>query len=250
MSLSVGGSLREGVSLLASRTGALLTAGYVSLMLVYQLSINGLLRTALDRRLPAADGGAALGVTYPAPTAAYALVVLVALVGMSALTVVAVRAFVAGATDRIPRAFYTRRLPWAVANLLVGGVVYGLLVLVGSLLLLVPGVVAYVGLIFMTMFVASEDEHFVAALRHSWRLVRPHFLRTFALVLVLVVGTGVVGGVVGLAASVATLLAGIDGWSGVLTTVVVAPLSLLVLAVLSAAFDQLRQAANAAEPHD
>ena len=240
MSLSIGTALRGGVGRVVSRTGAILLAIYVPAMALYQLSINGLLGAVMARYLPANGPTTDVGVTYPAPTAVYAAVVLALVVGMAAFTVVAVRTFVAGATDRIPRAFYTRRLPWATANLLVGGLAFGLLVLLGSILLLLPGIVAYVGLIFTTMYVAVDDEHFVAALRHSWRLARPEFVRVFVLVFVLVVGMGVVGGVLGFALSLGTLLVGLDGWSGVATSVLVTPLSLLVLAVLSAAFAQLR----------
>jgi hypothetical protein len=243
MSLSVQGALRQGVDRLVSRTGTTLTAVYAAAMVLYLLSFNGLFAAALARYLSAAE--AAVGVTYPAPVAAYAAIGLAVIVGMSALTVVAVRTFVAGATDRIPREFYTRRLAWTTANLLVGGVAFGLLVLVGTLLLFVPGVVAYVGLIFMTMFVAVEDENFVAALGDSWRLVRPELFSTFALLLVLVVGVGVAGGVVSAVVGFALLYAGLGDWTGVVSSVLIAPLSMLVLAVLSSAFAQLRDGSEA-----
>lgn len=215
-------------------------AVYAVATVIYLTSFNGLFAAVVGRYLPAEAARDAVGVTYPAPTAVYAVVTLGALVGMSAFTVVAVRTFVAGATDRIPREFYTRRLAWATANLIAGGVAFGLLVLVGTLLLVVPGVVAYVGFIFVTMFVAVEDEHFVAALADSWRLVRPEFLPVFGLLLVLVVGVGVVGGVVSLVVGFGLLVAGLDGWTSVVSSVLTAPLSVLVLAVLSAAFAQLR----------
>jgi hypothetical protein len=240
MSLSISTALREGVDRFLSRTAAILIAVYVPAMLLYQLSVNGLIGVVLARYLSAAQAREAIGVTYPAPTAVYAAVSLAVLVGMSAFTVVAVRTFVAGATDRIPREFYTRRLPWATANLIVGGLAYGLLVFLGTLLLVIPGIVAYVGFVFVTMFVAVEDENFVAALRDSWRLVRPSFLSVLALLLVLVVGLGVISAVVGMVVSYGALAAGLDGWTGVATGLVTAPLSLLVLAILAAAFDQLR----------
>ncbi|MFB6157286.1 MAG: hypothetical protein ABEJ34_05535 [Haloferacaceae archaeon] len=235
--LSVGGAVRDGAARFLSRTGALLLALYLPAMVLYQLSFNGLLDALLGSRLP---GEASVGVTYPAPTAVHAAVVLVTLVGMSAFTVVAVRTFVAGATDDIPREFYTRRLPWTTANVIVGGLAFGLLVVIGSLLLVIPGIVAYVGLVFTTMFIAAEDEHFVAAFRRSWGLVRPAFLSVFALLLVLVVGVGLAAGIVGAVLSVGAAAVGLETWSNVVSTAVTVPLSLFVLAVLAAAFDRLR----------
>ncbi|MFB6161232.1 MAG: hypothetical protein ABEJ61_08660 [Haloferacaceae archaeon] len=240
MSLSIGDALRDGADRFLSRTGAILVAAYAAGMVVYLASFNGLFAALLARYLSAQQATAATGVTYPAPVPVYAVVTLGVLVGLSALTVVAVRTFVAGATDHVPREFYTRRLAWTTPNTIACGVAFGLLVLVGTALLVVPGVVAYVGFVFATLFVAVEDENFVAALADSWRLVRPNFLATFGLLLVLVVGVGVVAGVASVVVSVALLVAGLDGWTGVVTSVLTAPLSILVLAVLAAAFEQLR----------
>ena len=237
MSLSVTTAVRTGAARLLSRTGALLTAVYATLLAVYQLSINGLIAGVL----PAGGSGPASVATYPAPVAVYGLAVLACFVALSAVTVVAVRTFVAGRTDTVPREFYTRRLAWATANLLVGGVVYGLLVLLGLVLLVVPGIVAYVGLIFYTMSVATEDENLVTALRRSWRLVRAEFLPVLLLVLALVVGAGVGGGVLGIAVGGVATVAGVAGWAGVVSAAVNTPLTLFVLAVLSAAFAQLRE---------
>lgn len=240
MSLSIRAAVRSGVGRLASRNGAVLTAGYVLVFLVYQVSLNGLLAAVLGRYL-GAEASPEVGLTYPAPTGVYALVVLLALVALSTLTVVAVRTFVAGRTDDIPGAYY-RRLPWATLNLVVGGLAFGLVVLVGSVLLVVPGIVAYVGLSFMTMYVAVEDESFPTAMLRSWRLVRPEFLSMVGLMLVVAVGIGVGGAVVGLVVGAGAGALGGEAAVGVATSVLNAPLALLPLAILSAAFDQLRGA--------
>ena len=90
------------------------------------------------------------------------------------------------------------------------------------------------------MYVAVEDEGFVAAFRQSWRLVRPEFLRVFVLVAALGLGVTLVGAAVGaVVAGVAATAVG-TGWAGVVSGVLTAPLALFALAVLSAAFAQLR----------
>jgi len=246
MSLSLSRTLRDSADRFVSRAGLLLVAAYLLLMIPYQLSINGLF-AALFVRLGVPD--AQIGVTYPAPTAVYGVAILALLVLMSALSVVAVRTFVAGKTRRIPREFYTRRMLWAAGNLIVGGFVFGLLVFLGTLALVLPGIVAYVGFVFMTMYVAVEDEHFVAALKHSWQLARTDFLTVGLLVLVLVVGAGVVGGLFGALAGFGAVAAGIPRQSvNVVTSALFAPLSLFMLAILSTAFDHLRSGADDGGP--
>lgn len=240
MSLSITRAVRRGAARFLSRAGLLLTAVYAALFAVYQLSFNGVLADLLPTVLPV-EGSELAVATYPAPTVVYVAVVAASLLAVTALTVVAVRTFVAGRTGTVPRAFYTRRMGRATANLLLGGLVYGILVLLGTVLLVIPGIVAYVGLIFYTMYVAVEDENLVAALRESWRLVRPDFLRVLVLVLALVGGVAVLGGGIGAVAGAGVAAAGLGGWSGVVSGVVTAPLTLFLLAVLSAAFTQLRE---------
>jgi hypothetical protein len=236
MTLSISASVRDGAGRFVSRSGALLTLAYAAVLVVYQLSLNGLVVAVLPVDAEALGATA----TFPAPTAVYGAVVLAALLATASLTVVTVRTFVADRRDAVPRAFYTRRLAWATANLLVGGVAYGLLVLLGSVMLLVPGVVVYVGLVFYTMYVAVEDESFVAAFRQSWRLVRPEFLRVFVLVAALGLGVALVGAAVGVVvAGVAATAVG-TGWAGVVSGVLFGVLALFALAVLSAAFARLR----------
>jgi hypothetical protein len=143
----------------------------------------------------------------------YGAVVLAALPATAALTVVTARTFVTDRGDAVTRAFYTRRLAWATASLRGGSVACDPLVLPGSVVLLVPGVVVCVGLVFHTVYVAVEDESFVAAFRQSWRLVRPGFLRV--VVPVAALGLGVALVVAGVATTaVGTGLAGVG--SGVL----------------------------------
>lgn len=214
---------------------------YAVLFLVYQASFNGLIGEVLPAYLPVDETAVEVGFTYPASVAVYALVTLLLMAGMSVFTVVVIRTFVAGRTDSIPEAYYTRRLLWATLNLVVGGVAFGLIVLAGSLLLVIPGIVAYVGLVFMTMYIAVEDENFVTAIRESWRLVRPNFLSVFGLLLVTVVGIGIGSAIIGFVVGVGTGVVGGQGVASIVTSVVNVPITLLLLAVLSAAFDQLRE---------
>ncbi|WP_251342394.1 hypothetical protein [Haloplanus halophilus] len=235
MSLHVGAALKSGGYRLASRTGALLTVGYLVLYAVYQTGFNVLMnalyaRAGLDAEIPAP-------VALPLPAAA--AVVAACLLVLTYLSVVAIRTFVAGERDAIPGEFWTDGVAWAVANLLVGGLVTTVLLTVGFALLLLPGLVLLVGLVFMAMFVAVEGENFVTAMRRSWALARGNRWSILGLVLV-VAAVGLVIGVAFGAVNVALSLAGLGSLTPLLAAVLVAPMTMYNVAAVAAAFDQLR----------
>lgn len=239
MSLNITAALKQGGSLLVSRTGLALVVAYVAASLAYVPTSNGLFATFLERRGVPVDGAAM--VTYDAPFVVYAAVFLLLLAVMTYVSILAVRVFAAGATDSIPSAFYTRRIVWVFLNYLVGGLAFGVLVLLGTVLLVIPGIVAYVSFIFMVFFVAVEDDSFVAALRKSWRLTGGERLRVFALLAVLFVAFVGVGVTLSIGFTVLQLSGLVSqGIVSLVSTVVYMPLSLYLLAVLAAAFTQLR----------
>lgn len=245
MSLQLGSALRRGAGHLLSRAGLVVLAVYAAVMLVYQLSFNTLIQSFVAGLLPTgapADATPNL-VTLPVSDAVAGVLVVVTLLATTVVTVVAVRTFVAGERERIPRRFLTDQLAFAVANVVVGGIAFGVVVLVGTLLLVVPGVVAYVGFLFVVQYVAAEDENFVTAMRRSWRLTRGNRIRVFLLVLVLLgvvfVVTLLVNVVFGFALG-AVLGASASGVVSLAVGMVNVVSTLYLLAVLSDAFVQLR----------
>lgn len=103
------------------------------------------------------------------------------------VTVAAIRTFVAGETETIPREFARRNILWAGVNLVIGSIVFGLAVAIGLVLLVIPGLFLLVSLFFWEVYVAVEDENFVEGLRSSWQLTRGHRLVLFGLGVVVVV---------------------------------------------------------------
>ncbi|WP_152042863.1 hypothetical protein [Salinigranum salinum] len=238
MSLQLGSALKGGAERLASRTGVVVLTVYAAVMLVYQLSVNTLLQSLLTSLVPAgADRVASPAlVTLPLPNVVAGVLVVVTLLAATVVSVVAVRTFVARERERIPRRFLTDRMLFVVANLVVGGIAFGLIVLVGTILLVVPGIVAYVGLLFMVQFVAVEKVNFVTAMRRSWRLTRGSRIRIFLLVLVLFAATLVVTFVVNFGLGLAVG----SGSAGLGVGLVNVLLTLYLLAVTCDAFVQLR----------
>lgn len=243
MALQIGAALRDAGARLVSRTGAILLGTYLLLLLGLQSMLNSLLATAYARMgLGAAVEALPLVVDVPVAVAGGG--VLLATLLATYHSIVSTRTFVADARDRFPGDALTRNVPLAILNVVVGGLVYGLLVFLGSLLLLVPGIVAYVAFLFLVPYVAVEDRNFVDALGASYRLGRGNWLQLFVLVLVAVGGASVVGAVVGFAGSLLLPPAAAQ----LAIVLVQAPVSLYTLALIAVAFDQLRDPTDGDHP--
>jgi len=239
MSLQIGPVLRSAGAQLLSRTGAILLAAYIALTAAL-LPISNTMIVRLYERVGLTEAAGAIPLVLEVPLSVAVGGYLLALLVGSYLSVVAVRTFVTGDGGQFPSGAFTRNVPLAVANVVVGGLVYGLVVAVGSVLFLVPGLLAYIAFLFMLPYVAVEDRNFLDALQSSYRLSRGSWLMLGVLLLV-VVGVSVVVGAVG------GLLSGLllPPALGQLALVLIqSPATLFSLAVIAAAFEQLRGASD------
>jgi hypothetical protein len=236
MALQIGSTLEEAGYRLFSRTGAILLAAFLALLLSFQALFNTILATTYTR-LGYGEIAAALPLTLDIPLLVAGAGIAVGFVLSLYLTIVSFRTFVAGSRERFPDGAFTRNVPLALVNVFVGGIVYGLLVFLGSLLLLIPGIFACVAFIFMMSYVIVDDRNFVAALKKSYRLTECDRLALFGLLFIVIAAAGLVGGVVGLVGALALPQAAAQ-----LPTVLIQPLvSLYSTAVIAVAFEQLRE---------
>ncbi|WP_281193315.1 hypothetical protein [Halorubrum sp. F4] len=234
MSLQIGSTIANGIGRVANRNGLLLVLASVVLGTAWQVAFN----SAVAASLPPEFTGQ-LAPVIDAPLPVLVAFTVASFLVLPVVSVVAIRTFVAGETDRIPREFVTRRIGWVVANLLVGGVVLSVLMMLGTLLLVIPGIIVYVALLFMAVFVAVDDENFVAAMADSWRLTRGSWLRLFALMLIVTVPFTVVIGVLSTALALAI---GPSSTAATLVTVGISmAFSVAILGVLAEAFERLRE---------
>jgi hypothetical protein len=113
----------------------------------------------------------------------------------------AIRVFVSNETERLPREYFTRNIVWAILNFIVGGIFFIIIVALGLVALIIPGIFLLVVLVFWTVYVAVEDQNFIESFRNSWGLTRGHRIDLFILGilvlllsaiidLVFVIGTG------------------------------------------------------------
>ncbi|GGJ15297.1 hypothetical protein GCM10008995_26400 [Halobellus salinus] len=192
------------------------------------------------------DYSGSLGLTIDLPFGILAGSSLIVFVLLSYLTIVATRTFVAGKTTQLPTEFLQRQIPWVIANLIVGGIVFTLLLFIGSLLFVIPGLVAYLSLLFMTFFIAVDDDNFISAMTSSWHLTRGNWIRLFILLAIIIVPTAVGSALVSTASVMA--FGANSAASQIATGLISLPVSILILGVLAETFVQLQERHHETSP--
>lgn len=236
MPIDIEDVLRRGVSRTVARNG-LIIAGLLFVVSAVNAIVGlGVGRWVADRgvipMVSPFDAGVDAAL-FSVPPAVGGLVSLLASLITVVLTIGALRTFVSDETERLPEANFTEDLVWPGINFIVGAIVFGVIVGIGFVLLVIPGVFLLVTLVFWTVFVAVGGENFVEGMRSSWALTDGHRLRLFLLgvaVIVIEVVVSAVFGIGGIAGGFVGVLFAQAG--SALTTV-------FSLATLAAAYDQL-----------
>ena len=225
MSLRVFDALTGGIERTLAKNGLVLVAAFYVLMAIQTLFTPGGVQTGIDPE-PVIDAPA-IG----------ALVAILTSVASLYLLIVSLRTVVTDETETIPDAALRDRPVWAFLNVFVGLIVFTVLVTIGFVFLIVPGLFLLVALWFFDVYVAVEDDDFVTALKRSWSLTSGNRLGLFglgvAVVLISVaisipftIAMVVVGGVLGvLISQIGTAIGGI-----------------FIYATTAVAFTQLRDA--------
>lgn len=209
MTVDIGGAMERGFDRVTTREGlgfvAALAAVGVAVGLAWE-TIIGILASDVEAYFPFLPPEAAselrtawanYEVLLEVGLAVEGLVVLVVLLWLLRLVVRvgAIRWFVGDGTGQVEAALFTRRLAWTVVNLVAGAVLYVMAIVVGLVLLVVPGIFLAVALFFYNYEVIVEGENFVDALVNSYALTAGDRLQLFLLGLVF----ALLGAVIGLA---------------------------------------------------
>ncbi|WP_136687546.1 hypothetical protein [Halorhabdus amylolytica] len=249
-SLDIGSLLADGVDGLVSVTGAQLVVVLAGLGIVSTALWQTLFVTAIESLLTYIRGN--VDVTTPEMQRAITeldsvvdsvglavdLSIPVVLVGLlvlalvsEAVMIVAARVFADGALDGIPIDLATRRLPMATLYGFFGGLLVMIAVSVGLVLLVVPGVIVYVGTLFFRQEIAIAEKGPLQAISGSWTLTKGNRWFLLALALVLIAVGFVAGFVVGF----------VPGTAGtVVHTVVTSAVGVFAIAVITNAYVRLR----------
>ena len=141
--------------------------------------------------------GAETNAVFALPPLVAGLLSLVIGLASLVVSIAAIRVFVSNETERLPREHFTRRMGWTVLNFIIGAVVFGIVVGLGFVVLIIPGIFLLVSLFFWSVFVAVEDQNFVESFTSSWGLTKGHRLKLFLLGIAVALITIVINAVFG-----------------------------------------------------
>lgn len=228
MSVDISDAMGDGFGRFASRTGAILAVAYLLVYAVYQAAYNTVLVALTE------GTASTIGLTLGVPVAVAAGMVVVCLVGLAYLIIVAARTFVADTQSSFPGDAFSRNVPAALANQIVGGIIMTIGIWIGSFLFVVPGVFLGISLMFVPIYVAAEDDNFVTAFGRSWSLASGNRWNLFLLSLTIVVVSAI-------AALPLVFVGALGGAVSMQFTLAVAFSALMMfqIAVLAAAYEQL-----------
>lgn len=208
MSLQIGTAFREGVRRTFTRDGLVLAVAFVLIGLVSTTALQTLLADVIDafieilRTEPAATPddltpqeideivGALDGLTpfaLPVSPAVAWLLIALTVVLAEAANIIAVRAFFTGSGRALSGDLARRNIVVATLNGVVGGIVVYVVIAIGLVFLIVPGIFFAIAFLFLRQEIAVEDTNFVDAMADSWQLTKGDRLELFALVVGVVV---------------------------------------------------------------
>lgn len=257
MPLDIGAALRDGLRRAFKRNGILLMGVFLLIGTASTIATQTLNQAIFEavQELSTMPGGTEspliedVGPTpFALPIAfslAAGLVLALALLG-EAIHIITVRTFVSDATRGIPEEFLYRNMVWATLNGFIGGIVVTVLILIGLVLLIIPGIFLAISFFFVRQEIAVRDVNFVDAMQGSWSLTTGNRIEIFGLAIILLVIT--------LLASIPTLASSVLGQIvSTLTGITIGAItSVFNIAVAARAYDQLRaiRTANDSEPDE
>lgn len=200
MSVDIERVLRRGFERTVARNGLL----FAAILFVVSL-LDAMFSTNVEQQFTGAGGAGPSGIapvsdvagTAPpislglSPGIAAVLSLVLAVVSV-VVTIGAIRTFVSDETETLPREHFTDDVLWPALNFVVGSIVFGIVLAIGFVLLILPGLFLLVSLFFWEVFVAVENDNFVEGFRRSWELTGGRRLRLFLLGVVVVLAGVVV----------------------------------------------------------
>jgi hypothetical protein len=232
MKLDIPGAVKTAVERTFKPAGLVLASAYFVFSLI-ATSSSQTLTTEFASQLGAA-ATSPTPLALPVSTGVAAVVFLGAALLNTLAGVVATRSLVSDVTDRIPREFLTRNIGKVFLNTLAGGIAFSIIVGLGFVLLIIPGLYLLSAFYFWSIFVAVEDVNFVEGLRSSWEITEGLRLEVFLAVLVLLVISAVFSSI-----PAALSLAGLTLVGEVLSTAMGAIAGVFVLAAIADLYRQL-----------
>lgn len=179
MKLHITDILREGIRRSVSRNGLLLMGVLFVLLAVNELVGIGVESWISLQQFDPNNLGSILAFAVPPVTGG--LVSLLLALAALVVSIAAIRAFVSPETERLPREYFTENMLWVAVNMFVGTIAFAIVVALGFVFLVIPGIFLLVTLIFWSVYVSVEGTSFVKGFQRSWGLTRGYRLELFVL---------------------------------------------------------------------
>lgn len=168
------------------------------------------------------------------PAELLGVMLLALFVGAIVLQIGAIRTFTSDRTEKVPMELFTDRIVWTVLNLIAGAILYALIVGIGTLFFVLPGIFLAVVLFFFNFEIVVEEKNAVEALSGSWKLTEGHRMELFLLGLIFLILEMVVSSMLGFVAPSASVA------GTIINTSVTTAVSVAGIAIAAQAYNQLR----------
>ncbi|WP_128906175.1 hypothetical protein [Halorubrum amylolyticum] len=235
MALQLSHAVSDGIRRTLTRTGGLLLVGLFAIQIGLQVSVNSALLGFLPPEI-AEQFRSNTGLALPI-SGRVGLALFVVLTVLSSTYFVILSRTLAQPRSEMSTfpAAVTRRLGRATGIALVGGLIVSVSILIGTILLLFPGLFLAASFLFFIFAVAVEDLGLVGSLQRSWALARGSRLKLG----LLVVASALFGGFIGAVGPLLDL-AGASVAADVVTSALTAVFFLPYYAIIASAYRQLR----------
>lgn len=252
MSLDIGEALKEGIDRTFTRNGGIIASLFFITTVITSIASQSLFSSielpeqwiaesmrngtemaatnSTEMATPLAMGG---------PIEVHGLLIGLGAIVSAVISIAAIRTFTSSETETVPSEYFKRNIGWVLLNNIVGGIVFGLAVLTGLIMFIIPGVFLMVSLLFWNIHVAKHDTSFVEAFKESWGMTKGNRFNVFALWLLVGLVSFAVGFAGGLIATPLSLLSPAAAELGNLA--VSALTAVFGVATLTQAYNQLRE---------
>ncbi|MCJ7450785.1 MAG: hypothetical protein MUP58_03535 [Candidatus Nanohaloarchaeota archaeon QJJ-9] len=201
MSLDLADILKHGFEKVKNSAGLKLIVVYFFVTGLLQIATASFFTVMMEKLFPSMMGASKVQSTLQQQTplalidsvAASSLLGILAFLASIILFITAIRTFLEGKEESIPKRFYAEDLLRPGINTAIGGLVVAILVGLGLLAFIVPGIYLGLALMFFTVYIVDKDLNFLDAMKKSWHITKGHKIELFILLIILSAINGAIG---------------------------------------------------------
>lgn len=241
MSLDIGSAIRNGAERTVKRNGLIIAGLLFAVSVLSSVFSSSLIQAMLDEgMIPSQYATETIPLALGLSTVSSGVLLFATMIVSTVVGIGVLRTFVSDETERVPLENFTRNVVMALLNLLVGGIAYAIILVVGFMAFIIPGFFLLVSLYFWNVFVIVEDQNFVEAFKSSWNLTQGNRLELFGLGVIVVFAALIFGGVFGLLGGLLEIALG-SAAATIFEQLPNAFISAFSVATLAQAYNQLRE---------